>query len=61
MSEKERDQASECDRDTADSLRECMRALLDSAPAPEPVLSDEELLAKIRESAAKAPPKEDFD
>ncbi|WP_055699113.1 MULTISPECIES: hypothetical protein [Streptomyces] len=61
MGEKERDEAPKGERDAAESLRECMRALLDSEPAPPPVLNDEELLAKIRETAAKTPPEEDFD
>lgn len=55
MSESGRYHASECEWDASESLRDALHTLLGSAPAPRPELSDEELLAKIRESADKAP------
>ncbi|MFC7976589.1 hypothetical protein ACFUT3_15330 [Streptomyces cinereoruber] len=60
MSENLRDPASESEQDASESLRETLHTLLDSAPAPPPALSDEELIAQIRESAENTPPDDDF-
>lgn len=50
MSETRRDQSSAGDQDATESLRDVLRSLLGTAPAPELELSDTELLAEIREA-----------
>lgn len=54
MSETTQDHSSDSNQDAAESLRDTLASLLGSAPAPEPELSDEELLAKIRSAAESA-------
>lgn len=47
-----RDGSSDGDQEGAASLRDALGRILGSAPAPEPELSDDELLAEIRRAAA---------
>uniref|UniRef100_A0AAU3GTF4 Uncharacterized protein n=1 Tax=Streptomyces sp. NBC_01401 TaxID=2903854 RepID=A0AAU3GTF4_9ACTN len=54
MSDAQHDHPSEGENEAAEGLRDALDTLLDSAPAPEPRLSDEELLAEIRRAAAES-------
>lgn len=48
MNETPPDPSDEEDHDTSESFGRVLRSLLGGAPAPEPRLSDDELIAEIR-------------
>jgi hypothetical protein len=56
MSENGPEYIRESEEEASESLRGTLHELLGSAPAPAPRLSDEELLAEIREAAGAEPP-----